>query len=98
MADQAGYSNFSAFQYLVAMGVMTWLWLWFLIPAYIFDLHSKYPMLNLVEFVADVFFAFMNMIAGIAAAAKCNETVFQNIKLCDNADKPKAAAVRELHS
>jgi len=95
MADQTGYDTQDSLKYLVAVCVMTWMRPWFLSPSYIFDLHSKYPALNLVEFVADVFFAFMDMIAGIAVAAFCNEKISipgGSVKKCENADKPKAAA------
>ena len=92
MADQSGYTSQDSFKYLVAIGIMTWIWLWFMIPAYLFDLHSRFSRLYLVEFVADVFFAFMDMVAGIAVVAFCNQKS-NGIAKCQDAAKPKAAAV-----
>ena len=98
MADQQGYSSVSEMQYLVAMGVITWLYIWFIIIAHIMDLHSRTVLssgvnwLILGEFVSDCVLALLDIIAGIAVAAYCNKTVSgTNITYCQYVDKPKAA-------
>jgi len=97
MSDQTGYSNFSEFQFLVAAGVLAWLWTMVMLTFYIFDMHATKPVLNLVEFVGDLLWAFFEFVAGIAAAARCNKTVFTDpvtgttYHTCDHeADKAKA--------
>lgn len=46
MSDQSGYDKFSDFQFLVASGVLTFVWLLFLLTAYLYDWHSQYSVLN----------------------------------------------------
>jgi hypothetical protein len=97
MADLKGYSTYSEFEFLVAAGVLAWLWTMVMLTCYIFDFHSTKPVLNLVEFVGDLLWAFFEFVAGVASAARCNKTFeipILNIsqKTCEGVDKPKAAA------
>ena len=46
MSDQESYNNFSAFEFLVASGVLTFVWLLFLLTAYLYDWHAQYSVLN----------------------------------------------------
>jgi len=73
MADQSGYDQFSEFQFLVAAGVLTWLWTMAMLSCYIFDLAGSNPILNLVEFAGDCLWALFEFVAGIVAAKKCND-------------------------
>jgi len=96
MSNTSFYSQQSSFQFLVAAGVLAWLWTMFMLFTYIFDIHSSKPIFNLVEFLGDLLWAFFEFVAGIAAAAQCNKTIpTTTISYCDGSaygSKPKAAA------
>jgi len=91
MADQTGYSSFSQFQFAVAAGVLLWIWTMVQLTFYIFDLAGKNPMLHLVEFAGDAVLAIFEFAAGIAVAAKCNQTIGSHAG-CTGVHKPQASA------
>jgi len=74
-ANVTGYNFFSQFSFVVAMGVITWIYIWIILVCYIFDFHSQFFLLNSVELGSDALLAFMNLIAGAVAAGKCNESI-----------------------
>jgi len=88
MASATGYSSFSQFQFLVAAGVITWIWTMAMLTFYIFDLASKNPVLYLVELAGDFVLVVFEFAAGVASAAECNT---RNGLLCDGVGDAKAA-------
>jgi len=92
MASATGYSSFyssfSQFQFLVAAGVITWIWTMAMLTFYIFDLASKNPVLYLVELAGDFVLVVFEFAAGVASAAECNT---HNGLLCDGVGDAKAA-------
>jgi len=94
MADQQGFDSFSQFQFVVAAGVLTFVYLLFVITVHLASLEERIPSFNLVILVNDCFWCFMCFIAGCVAAAECDKTVdiFQaSVKVCQfGAGKAKA--------
>jgi len=75
MSDQSGYSDESSFGFLVFVGVVSFLYIIFILVADLIDLHSRFSWLYLVEFGLDVLFALFAISAGIAVAYHCNQEI-----------------------
>jgi len=86
MASASGYSSFSQFQFLVAAGVITWIWTMAMLTYYIFDLASKNAILHLVELAGDFVVVVFEFAAGVAAAAECNThpCSITGVPVCDS--------------
>lgn len=83
MADQSHYSDQASFGFLVFTGVVSWLFIIFILLAHIFDIHSRFSWLYLVEFALDILFALFAISAGIAVTYKCNKEI-EGIKFCSD--------------
>jgi len=88
MADEPNYTVASEFKFLVAAGVLTFLWTLVMLTFYVFDLASSAPLIFVVEMVGDFVLIVFEFAAGVASAHKCNES----IPGTSGQSKPKAAA------
>lgn len=93
MSDYPKYSEYGAFKFLVASGVLTFLWILFILVATVINLHAQYPVLNFGEFMMDLIWIFFNFVAFSVAADKCGSyDAVTKETICDEHNKPKAAA------
>lgn len=93
----ASYSDYSEWEYAVAIGILVWLYSMVMMVAMLFDLYAMVAPLGLIELACDAVFAFLMFVAGIAAAARCNTDVGGAgvLKYCDDdafGSKPRAGA------
>ena len=86
MSDNEIFDKKSAFEFVVAMGVLTWLFVMVAIAIEIFNAYASYPILNVTVLICDILFAALCFIAGIAAGVQCNEKVVSgfDLKWCDS--------------
>jgi len=100
MADVPGYSTFSAFQFIVAAGVIAWVYTMAMMAIYIWKgrVEGGFPYMHFLEFFMDLTLTLFMFCGGIAAAARCNShvgDVYQvggiridgTFKICDSARK-----------
>lgn len=93
MADQSHYSDQASFGFLVFTGAVAWLFIMFMLLAHIFDIHSRFSWLYLVEFGLDVLFALFAISAGIAVTYKCNREIGDTgVKFCSEFFKKSRAS------
>jgi len=87
-------ADFSQFEFLVAAGAMTFVYVLFTMFVGLFDLASSIGWMALAVLALDGVFAFFMIVAGIAATDKCNEKPKGSTQTyCKDEDNPKAAAV-----
>lgn len=91
MMSLSGYSNEAAFGFEVFCAWATFLYVLAILPAHVFDLHSRAAWLYMVELGLDILFTLFMFIAGLAVAVKCNEEN-DGVKFCADYGKAKAAA------
>lgn len=85
--SDASYSDYSEWEYAVAIGILVWLYSMFMMVAMLFDLYAMIAPLGLIELGADALFAFLMFVAGIAAAARCDTKIGAaggGLKYCDS--------------
>jgi len=85
MADQDGFSSFSQFQFVVAAGVLTFVYLLFVITVHLLSFEERIPQFNLIVLVNDGLWCFLCFIAGCVSAAECDTTVTifdASVKVC----------------
>lgn len=83
--DVSAYGKISDFAYLVAIGVIVWLYVSAIATASVLDLHSRFPWLPRVELALDAVFAFLLFVGALAAAARCSTNIHGgNVNYCDS--------------
>jgi len=95
MANQAAMDpNFSVFtsdgtrmtgsgKFVIAMGVLVFIYTMAVLVLNIFDVHSTHSFLLVFELATDALFGLLCFIAGIVAGAHCNDGV-SGVKYCDS--------------
>jgi len=88
-ATQDGTRMTGSGKFVIAMGVLVFVYTMAVIVLNLFDVHSTRPFLLLFELVTDALFGLLCFIAGIAAGARRNDKSPQSdIKFCDTYTVP----------
>jgi hypothetical protein len=95
MSNWPLYTQENEFKFLIAAGVLTWIWTMAWLMLYLWD--AVFPNAGLMEFVGDLILSFFEFIAGVAAAAACEKNPHgshanSDAELCDGINQPIAAA------
>jgi hypothetical protein len=89
-------SDVPDFQYVIAIGVLVWLYATAALVAAILDTHSRVAWLARAELGVDAVFSFLFFVAGLAGAARCSTDYRGNdITYCDKAlfgSKPRVGS------